>query len=451
MPVTASEEVAGDRRLANPALLNQYSRPEVVVRKGPGQPSVTNALPIVFDVVFEEPVVDFPVRFNAPGLQFTGSAAGLHYEVVGEKSFYQVIIRSIEQDGDLTLAIPAALTADLFGNVNRASVDDGARVQYDVTRPRCIIQSDQEGVMNEARMNIALVFSEPVFGLRDDALTLENATVVRTAGQDGDTDYHFSVTPRADGVTALTVPEDAVVDGTGNGNEASPVFSLVVDSHGPEVTLSSFETPQASNSWVIRVHAEFSEPTFDFEREDVAIRGGSLLNFTRREEGMTYVFDVKPTGEEVLLAIPEGVARDAIGNPNAASERFVRQIDRTRPTVTIDVPDTAKDGAGAIAVTVTFSEPVFSLAPDLLQLSRGVAHRVRGEEGDATFHYLVAPTGTGPVELRVASGAARDLAGNANHRRTVRFTPSARRSSPAVEEEVQEAAPPLRPEPPGGR
>ncbi len=437
--------MAGDQRLANPALLNQYSRPEVVVRKGPGQPGVTNALPIVFDVVFEEPVVDFPVGFNVPGLLFTGSAAGLHYEVTGQRAFYQVTIRSIEQDGDVALAIPAALTADLFGNVNRASVDDGALVHYDATRPQCVIQSDQEGVMNEAQMNIALVFSEPVFGLRDDALTLENATVARTAGQDGDTRYHFAVTPRADGVTALTVPEDAVVDATGNGNEASPVFSLVVDSNGPEVTLSSFETPQASNSWVIRVHAVFTEPTFDLEKSDVAVRGGTLLNFTRREDGMTFVFDVKPTGDEVLLAIPEGVARDAIGNPNAASERFVRQIDRTRPTVAIDVPDTAKDATGAIAVTLRFSEPVFSLAPDLLQVTRGVAHRVGGEEGDDTFHYQVSPAGSRPIELRVASGAARDLAGNLNQGRSLRVTPSARRPEASIAEGLQEAAPPLRP------
>lgn len=445
VPVTASEEVAGDRRLANPALLNQYSRPEVVVRKGPGQPSVTNALPIVFDVVFEEPVVDFPVGFNAPGLQFTGSAAGLHYEVVGEKSFYQVIIRSIEQDGDLTLAIPAALTADLFGNVNRASVDDGARVQYDVTRPRCIIQSDQEGVMNEARMNIALVFSEPVFGLRDDALTLENATVVHTAGQDGDTEYHFSVTPRADGVTALTLPEDAVVDATGNGSEASPVFSLIVDSHGPDVTLSSFETPQASNSWLIRVHAEFTEPTFGFEREDVAIRGGNLLNFTRREEGMSYVFDVKPTGDEVVLAIPEGVARDAIGNPNSASERFIRQIDRVRPTATIDVSDTALDSAGTLPVTVTFSEPVFFQDVEVLQVVRGLVHRTAGQSGDQVFHYRVAPRSKGPLQLRVPAGVAHDLAGNRNPPSSIRRTPAAIDSPKSGNGAVPEAAPPLLP------
>ncbi len=442
--MSASPEVAGDRRLANPALLNQYTRPEVVVRKGPGQPGVTNALPIVFDVTFEEPVVDFPVGFNVPGLVFTGSAAGLHYEVTGEKASYQVIIRAIEQDGDLALAIPAALTADLFGNVNRASTDEGAWVRYDATRPRCIVQSDQEGVMNEAQMNIALVFSEPVFGLRDDALTLENATVSRTAGQDGDTTYHFAVTPRADGITALTVPEDAVVDATGNGSEASPVFSLVVDSHGPEVTLSSFETPQASNSWVIRVHAVFTEPTFDFERDEVAVRGGTLLNFTRRDDGMTYVFDVKPTGDEVLLAVPEGVARDAIGNPNAASDRFVRQIDRTRPTVSIEVPTTTMDAAGTIAVTVTFSEPVFAEASEILQVTRGVAHRVDGTDGDDSYRYLISPSGTRPVGLSVASGTARDLAGNLNRGRSIRITPTTYRPTP-VADGLQEAAPPLRP------
>src|SRR5690606_7126065 len=123
---------------------------------------------------------------------------------------------------------------------------------------------------------------------------LENASIQRKAGIDGDAIYIFAVTPGRDGTFAFQVPEDAARDGAGNGSEASPIFSLEVDSTGPEVLLSSFETPMASNSRLIRVKAEFNEPVFGFERGDIAVQRGTVINFSAREDGKTYIFDVRP-------------------------------------------------------------------------------------------------------------------------------------------------------------
>jgi hypothetical protein len=408
-----------------------------VVRRAPGQPAETNALPILFDVLFDEPVLDFPVGVNAGGIVFTGTASGLHYVASGAEDAYRVTVRSVQQDGDLALSIPAELVADLFGNVNRRSEDEEATVHYDATRPQSVIQSEQEGVVNDGRMDIFLVFSEPVFGLRDSALTLENATLARISGEDGDSRYHFAVTPRADGTTAVTVPEDAVSDAAGNGNTASPIFSLVVDSTGPEVVLTSFETPQASNSWVMRLHATFSEPVFGFERRDVSISGGSLMNFTAREDGSSFLFDVKPSAEQIRVAIPAGVTRDAIGNPNSASGTFARKIDRGQPSARISVLATVGD---TIPVEVRFSEAVFGFEEKELQVSHGTSYRTEGEDGDAVYRYLIEPTGKRSVGLRVRGGVARDLAGNVNKAASARFKPAAKKRASG---EKGRAAPPL--------
>ena len=184
--------------------------------------------------------------------------------------------------------------------------------------------------MNDAQMKITLVFSEPVYGLQNRALTVKNASIKRVTGKDGDTQYHFVVAPKTDGTTALTLPEDAVTDAVGNGNRASPVFSLVVDSTGPTVTLRSFETARKTNARTIRIHAVFDEPVMGFTQGDLVVEGGTLLNFTGRSDAMTYVFDVKPKGGELRVSVPAGVTHDVIGNPNSASEFFVRQVERRR-------------------------------------------------------------------------------------------------------------------------
>ena len=432
----------GDRRFTNPSIVNQFNKPKVVVQRGADQSAETNALPIVFDVLFDEPVLEFPTGVNVGGIEFSGTADGLHYVVEGDRATYRVTVKSILQDGMLSVAVPAGLSADLFGNANVASNTEGAEVYYDATRPRCIIQSDQQGVMNEGHMTITLAFSEPVFGLRDGALRVENATVERVSGVDGDAHYVFTVVPRADGTTALAVPEDAVVDGVGNGNLASAPFSLIVDSTGPDVELSSFETPHASNSWVMRVHARFSEPVVHFDRATIALEGGVLMNFTPNEDGTGYLFDVRPAGGEVRIRIPAGATTDLIGNPNNASDVFVRRIDRERPTAAFSVIGSDGRTDGGILVDVIFSEPVFGVEADMLRAGQGSALRVSGKDGDASYRYVVISTGNRAVDLQISANTVSDLAGNGNKSATYRLEVD--RTGPQRHQSEQgKAAPPI--------
>lgn len=313
-----------DPRLANPAILNQYDRPKIVVRQAEGQQDPTNLFPINFDVVIDEPVVDFPTGPNAPGVVLSGTATGLRYTVEGTRDAYRVSVLSAEHDGTIEVSVPDGLCADLFGNLNLASTAEDAVVTLDATRPACLVHSAAVGVVNNATMEIAIGFSEPVFGLKDERIAMGDARVTRKAGTDGDAIYLFSVTPAQDGTIEFQIPEDVAQDAVGNGNEASPMFSLVVDSLGPEVALSSFETPGASNARLIRVRAEFNEPVQGFERGDVAVQSGTLINFSAEEGGKTFIIDMRQNKGPVTLSIPAGVATDQIGNPNGASEVFHR-------------------------------------------------------------------------------------------------------------------------------
>lgn len=301
-----------------------------MVRQAEGQQDPTNQFPINFDITVDEPVVDFPTGPNAPGILLTGTAAGLRYTVEGSRDAYRVSILSVEHDGTIEISVPDGLCADLFGNLNVASTAEDATVAYDGSRPACLVHSEAAGVVNNATMEIALGFSEPVFGLEDESLRMGNAELKRKAGADGDAIYLFSVTPAQDGTIEFQVPEDVARDAVGNGSEASPVFAIAVDSTGPEVALSSFETPQASNARLIRVRAEFSEPVQGFERGDVAVADGKLVNFSAGDDGKTFIIDMRQSRGPVTLSIPAGVATDRVGNPNAASEPFHRDYEPAR-------------------------------------------------------------------------------------------------------------------------
>ena len=243
---------------------------------------------------------------------------------------------------------------------------------------------------------------------------------------------------------AVTVEDriaDAARDAVGNGSEASPEFSLVVDSTGPEVVLTSFETPRESNSRTIRIHAVFNEPVFDFDRSDIVVHGGTVLNFTGRDDRVTYLFDIRPEAGTLRVELPGGAARDAIGNLSKAAEPLLRQIDRTRPSVELEFhPDQVPPGQ-PVPLTITFSEPVYGFEPGDLKVSRGTAHRTGGDSDDQVYQYLVAPSGTRRVEAQVPSGVATDLAGNKNRGASARFQPRPPASTNATEPGA--AAPPL--------
>lgn len=294
------------------------------MRQSDGQPDPTNQFPIYFDIKVDKPVVDFPTGPNAPGVVLSGTATGLRYTVEGSRDAYRLSVLSAEHDGTIAVSVPDGLCADLFGNLSLASTAEDATVEFDGSRPACLVHSEAKGVVNSGTMEIILGFSEPVFGLKDESLSMGDARVKRKAGVDGDEIYIFEVTPAQDGTIEFHVPEDAAHDAVGNGNQTSPPFSLIVDSQGPEVALTSFETPGASNARLIRVRAEFSEPVVGFERKDVAVQSGELVNFTAEDGGKIFIIEMRQSKGPVSLMIPAGVATDQIGNPNLASEPFHR-------------------------------------------------------------------------------------------------------------------------------
>lgn len=125
----------------------------------------------------------------------------------------------------------------------------------------------------------------------------------------------FSVTSAADmvGGTVRVTAQDA----GGNVSTAATV-DLFPDYEGPTVTIS--EAPsRVVDETPFDVRVTFSESVTGFEQSEVSVTGGTVTGFI--DDADSYQVQIVPiAGEDVTISVAAGVAEDAFGNENVASE-----------------------------------------------------------------------------------------------------------------------------------
>src|SRR5205807_2056457 len=113
--------------------------PTVTINQGGSQADPTSTSPIVFDVVFSEPVTGFTTgdvdlsASTAPGT-LTGT-------VTGGPTTYTVSVSGMTGDGTVIASIPAGVATDLALRPNTASTSTDNTVTYDPTAPTTTITS----------------------------------------------------------------------------------------------------------------------------------------------------------------------------------------------------------------------------------------------------------------------------------------------------------------------
>ena len=125
----------------------------------------------------------------------------------------------------------------------------------------------------------------------------------------------FSVTSAANmqgGMVSVTAQ-----DAGGNLSTAATV-DLFPDYEGPTVTIS--EAPsRVVDETPFYVRVTFSESVTGFEQSEVSVTGGNVTGFIGDAD--SYQVQIVPiAGEDVTISVAAGVAEDAFGNENVASE-----------------------------------------------------------------------------------------------------------------------------------
>jgi hypothetical protein len=100
--------------------------PAVTINQASSQVDPTSATPILFDVVFSEPVTGF----DASGVVLGGTAGATSAVVSGGGAVYQVIVSGMAQSGTVTATVPAGVVADAAGNLNVASTSTDNTVTF---------------------------------------------------------------------------------------------------------------------------------------------------------------------------------------------------------------------------------------------------------------------------------------------------------------------------------
>ena len=115
-----------------------------------------------------------------------------------------------------------------------------------------------------------------------------------------------------------------------------------------------------------------------------------------------------------MLRVPAGIATDAEGNANTASEVQTVSVDVDAPGVSITVPSDVQNGA--FNATITFTESVSGFVQSDFSLSGTASASVTGwnTTNNTTYTATITPTTSGTVTLGVAAGVVTDAANNQN-------------------------------------
>jgi len=230
LPANGVTDLAGNLNFASTSTDNTVSfditRPTVTINQAAGQADPASSSPILFTVVFSEPVTGFA----AEDVSFGGSSTGspLSASVTGSGTTYTVSVTGMTVNGVVVASIGPNVAADAAGNPNLASTSTDNTVAFaDNVRPTVTInqapgQADPAG---GAPIVFAVAFSEPVSGFVSSDVSLAGSTAGGTlaASVSGSgASYTVSVSGMtSSGNVVASIPANAALDGAGNPSFAS--------------------------------------------------------------------------------------------------------------------------------------------------------------------------------------------------------------------------------------
>ena len=209
-----------------------------------------------------------------------------------------------------------------------------------------------EGPVRE-RFEARFAFNREVTGFTWEDVEVGNGALSdeTLARVDGAT-YTAEIEPAAgfEGTVTVAVPAEAARDGDGAGNLASQPLRIAADLLAPTVEVTSEAEAPVSGEFPIAV--TFSEPTSGFDMSELVIDNGYASRMASFSDGtgygteytvhVTLYPDVSGT---MSITVPDGVATDVAGNPNAASEPFTISLPARGPVTGFTLFDPASGEA----------------------------------------------------------------------------------------------------------
>ena len=314
-------------------------------------------------------------------------------------------------------------------NKDLALVDDTEGPTFSISVPT--------DTQSSSAFDIVISFNEIVFDfdVNDISLTGSTATATVTSkssswGNSGTITHRFEVTPTTSGDLVISVPAGAAKDALDNPNTASSAHTVTIDMGIPSVS-SMTSTSVDVGSGVFKITITFSEAVSGFEQADLRVSGaGTSITAWETTDNITFTATITATTSGwVYYYVPVGVATDAEGKSNTASNRYSREVDLDPPSVEVSVP--TDEQSGAFDITIIFIESVYNFEQDDVSLADSTAAATitdwtmvdplqfwlagKGHiEPRSVYEATINPTTSGTVTISVPADVATDRAGNNN-------------------------------------
>ena len=169
-------------------------------------------------------------------------------------------------------------------------------------------------------------------------------------------------------------------------------------------------TPSTNVTGPFTVTIIFDEDIVGFDRSDIRVTNGEILEFHAVDGNLTRVFTlvIEPiTSGIVTIEVPQGSAENNAGNPVKRGFLSVQAV------IEADAPDITTEAEppvnGPFEITITFAEPVTDFTIDDINVTNGEVSDFIGMDGDTVYTATITPSGDGPVTITIPAGAAEDL------------------------------------------
>ena len=358
-------------------------------------------------------------------LGFTVSCPGM--DTISAQSAYQASEFAVFTPAEAGTCTIAVMGSDI--DTPRRSQQDYALAStlpldaIDIERPGPTISSSEQSPTNSHNITFTVDFGESV-----DAGTFAASDVSASAGTVSDPlpangtaeAFAFEVSDINAGNLTVSIPEGGVLDLAGNNNTASDPYVIEIDRTRPAPVLSAaVSSPVNASSITFTVDFGEQVDRSTFDPSDVSASSGTVSDpLPANGTAGTFTFEVSDLAAgNLTVSIPEGGVLDLAGNNNTASNPYVAEIKRPRPSSTISTAEPSLTNAHRITFTVDFGVPVDAgtFAASDVSASAGTVSDPLPANGTArTFTFEVSDMAAGNLTVSIPEGGVLDLAGNNN-------------------------------------
>lgn len=277
-----------------------------------------------------------------------------------------------------------------------------------------------------ASLQVTLVFSEPVTGLKADALNAPNAAVSALVPVGDGRSWLATLVPYGAAEQAsnvLTIDMSKVRDAAGNaGKGIGNVASYAVDTKGPSATIALDGTELTSGHDTLVATVSFSEAVKGLDAAALKAGHAGITNISGSADGKTWTVTLKADGATTaagnVLDLDLGKVFDAAGNAGsgtAGSEAYA--VDTQGPAgASIALDGSLLKSGGTLKVSFTFSEAVKALPGSAITAPHATVSDLASADGGRTWTGTLAasdPNTSSGNTLSVDMSKLQDLKGNA--------------------------------------